>query len=101
MTMEKKGQINVYVCPAGHKTITENLDDGTTPMIIGCEHPRPYSSTLPCGEMAKSSFYRVDQTLKAGFEWYKPTDLKAIARRLREHVRMGGLLLRKKRKVVA
>jgi len=32
--MENK--INVYTCPKGHKTVTIDTDEGTTPMMLMC-----------------------------------------------------------------
>lgn len=86
--MSYKGKINVYVCPQGHQTITIDKDEGTTPFKLGCRTPN-------CGQLATSQFYQVDQSLMPEYEWYKPTDIKKVAKNLKEHVRMGGLIIRK------
>lgn len=84
-----KAVINVYQCRNGHQSITEDVADGVTPMIIGC-------LAEGCRESATSRWYMVDQTLKATHEWYLPVSFRHVSRAEREHVRQGGLLLRKK-----
>lgn len=95
---EEKGAINIYTCPScGWRAITRNRDDGTTPFMIACEGKDCEADPRVGG--CTSAFYRVDQTLEPTHEWYRP--LSAGERKamkdpaLRDHVRMGGLLLRK------
>lgn len=83
-----KGKINVYECPDGHQTVTIDLEDGTTPMMMNCRTPN-------CGKTSCSKWYRVDQNLKPEFEWFKPTDMKKLNPAERDHVQRGGLLIRK------
>lgn len=83
---EAKGKINQYVCSFGHTITTINRDEGTTAMMIPCFHEG-------CSAFAGSQFYLVDQNLKPDYEWYKPHKLPRG--QMREHVKMGGLLLRK------
>ena len=64
--MEYAGHVNVYVCPIGHETVTQNLADGVTPFMIGCRGANGF-----CDEMAHSSFYRVEQSLRPSFVWEK------------------------------
>lgn len=115
---EEQNAINIYTCQTcGWKAITKNLVVGTTPFMIGCEH---------CSGSCHSSFYHVAQDQIPTHEWFKPaTDAELIAtidaelaklgkrgrplRRQRqmiidetkEHVSMGGLLLRKVASVLA
>lgn len=84
--MEQK--INIYTCPDGHQTVTVDRDEGVTPFIIDCEHG-------DCKKEAKSSFYRVDQTLIPTHEWYKPESTEGLGAWEKEHVEMGGLSFRK------
>lgn len=100
---EAAGKINVYVCPQGHRTITQNKDEGTTPFMILCKHEgckqdkaNPLNASPGAAELAKSSFYRVDQMLVAEWEWYRPSKQEALTKAEREYVKHGGLLLRKK-----
>lgn len=86
-----KDKINRYTCPDGHQTITIDIDDGTTPMFLNCR-------TNACGKQATSSFYQVPDGLLPEYEWYKPTDIKKVEKISRDHVRRGGLLIRKIRK---
>jgi hypothetical protein len=86
-----KGKKNIYVCDKckGH-VVTVDKDEGTTPFMIECK------ATIFCEGMMKSSFYRVwDQTMCAGWEWYKPTAPEIVKPHLQHHVDQGGLLLRK------
>lgn len=97
--MSYKGKKNVYTCPHGHKTVTVDVDDGTTPFMLRCRQ-RADDGKHNCTEMARSSFYQVNQSLEAEFEWYKP-DIKKVSKSEKEHVRMGGLLIRKIKKDVS
>lgn len=88
-----KGRINVYTCKTcGHKTVTIDREDGTTPYIISCD---------ACKNEAYSSFYVCSQGLTPTHEWYKPTG-KQLTKlydgrtldAMMEYVSMGGLDLR-------
>lgn len=81
-------EINAYECPDGHLTVTIDLEDGTTPMMMNCRNPS-------CGKVSRSKWYKVDQNLKPTFEWFKPTDMKKLNPAERDHVQRGGLLIRK------
>lgn len=88
---QRDNKLNIYVCQAcnGH-IVTLDVDEGTTPFMIPCK------ATLGCKGVMRSSMYRVfDQTMAEGWQWYKPTNAEAVAPPYREHVRMGGLLLRR------
>jgi hypothetical protein len=92
--MSYEGKKNVYVCPKGHKTVTVDKDYGTTPFMMRCRQ-RDDDGKHNCTEMSKSSFYQVDQALEPEYEWYKPSELNGLNSAEREHVKMGGLMLRK------
>lgn len=85
------GKINQYTCQTCGETITTiDRDEGTTPFMLDC------FATQNCSGTMQSHLYLVDQMLKPNFEWYKP-DLKSLKNRkrhLREHVALGGLLIR-------
>lgn len=85
--MEKR--INTYTCfKSGHITVTKDVDEGTTPMIIDC--PK-------CGMQAQSSWYDCDQDQDHTHEWYSPLRVEKIKDPgMREHVNAGGLMMRKK-----
>lgn len=84
-------KINVYTCAAcGGKIVTEDIVEGVTPYMLACK------ATVGCGGLMRSSFYSVDQTLKAGWEWYKPKSLHKYPPDVKSHIRAGGLMLRKK-----
>jgi hypothetical protein len=88
--MERK-LINAYECFFGHQTITKDLDEGVTPFIIGCGHSG-------CGGEARSYMYPDwAQDMTPTYEWYRPSDpeLKKLHQWDREHVRKGGLILRR------
>jgi hypothetical protein len=92
--MNYQGKINVYTCPAGHKTITRDVDNGTTPMIINCKATL-LETFCSCDKHAHSAWYNCDQTLTPLYEWYKPGPEEKIKKHDVEHVKLGGLLLRR------
>lgn len=67
---------------------TLDRDMGTTPAMLACR------VTDGCDGTMRSAHYMVDQALKPDYEWYKPSKLPRDPG-MREHVKMGGLLLRK------
>jgi len=82
------GMINQYTCPVCGETITTiNRIDGTTPAMITCP-------TEGCRGNMHSAYYMVDQDLTPDHEWYKPSKLPRDPD-MRQHVKLGGLLLRK------
>jgi len=86
------GRKNIYVCDTcrGH-IVTVDRDKGVTPFAILCR------ATKGCGGLMQSSMYRVfDQRIRAGFEWYEPTETELVTESpaTRAHVARGGLLLR-------
>ena len=85
-----KGQLNVYTCKkCGGQITTIDRDEGTAFFSIGCK------ATIECDGMMYSSFYRVDQTMKPSWEWYKPTEAETLKLPvgLQHHAKLGGLLL--------
>ena len=94
--MEKKGQINIYICEnCEHQIITINLDDGVTSAFIDC-----VLSTYPkCLGIMASRFYRVPQDLDHTHEWHIPDEDdfdEELNAGVRHHVEQGGLVLRKR-----
>lgn len=86
--MSKERPINQYTCQTcGGIITTVDRDEGTTPFMLNCR------ATPGCSGTMRSAMYQVDQSLSPTFEWYKPTG-KIRNRDLREHVQMGGLLIR-------
>ncbi|MBN8995919.1 MAG: hypothetical protein J0H94_11900 [Rhizobiales bacterium] len=91
--MSFQGKKNIYVCERckGH-IVTVDRDEGITPFVLACR------ATEGCLGPMRSSMYRVfDQDIGAGFEWYKPEAAEAagLPPAYAEHVRSGGLLIRK------
>jgi hypothetical protein len=91
-------RINGYVCqrPTGkkpHITLTVDVDEGVTPFMIGCPD---------CGFDAYSMMYprtgRIPPMSAVTHEWYSPSneELKTLHPANFEHVRRGGLLMRKR-----
>jgi hypothetical protein len=89
-----KGKINTYTCPQGHVTVTKDADEGTTPMMLRCRQ-KDNDGKHNCTEFSSSAWYRCNQCLTPEYEWYKPDTLKGLNHDEKEHVQMGGLLLRK------
>jgi hypothetical protein len=89
---EAKGLVNVYTCETcGKKHVTVNTAAGVTPMFIKCRG----ELGEPCDGRAVSAMYQVDQQQVPDYVWYKPSGLRGLSPDMREHVRLGGLLLRK------
>lgn len=85
-----QGKINIYVCDVCKgNMVTIDRDDGTTPFMTSCK------AKYGCEGPMVSSMYRVDQTLRPTHEWYAPTVLDHLRPAERQHVEMGGLLLRR------
>lgn len=91
VTSESSQKINQYRCQLCEGVITTvqygKAVNGTTPMMTNCR------VTDGCDGAMMSSMYRVPQVLEPDFEWYKPDKLPKD-RATRQHVEMGGLLLR-------
>lgn len=85
-----KGKKNIYACLEGHQTVTVDKDSGVTPMFLICPEPG-------CGQRATSVMYQCDQSLTPSREWYIPEgkELAKLKGPVLEHVRAGGMLLRK------
>ena len=89
-----KGKINVYGCQTcGGKIVTIDLDKGITPFMIGCK------ATPECDGDMYSSFYNVDQSLEAEYEWYRPKSVEHYPaehrKMMQDHIDKGGLDMRK------
>ena len=83
-----KGKKNQYTCnTCGGVITTIDLDEGTTSMFLACR------ASDDCAGRMISSMYRVDQSLTPTHEWYTPDKLPKD-RGMRQHVEMGGLLIR-------
>jgi hypothetical protein len=85
------GKKNIYVCwNCQDRIITVDRDRGVTPFMIDCTSPG-------CGGLMASSLYRLfnGHELRADHEWYRPEPSQALAPFEEQHVKNGGLLLRK------
>ena len=88
--MTYKGKKNSYRCETCNGVIvTVDVDDGVTPFLLSCK------VTPGCIGMMKSNFYRIDQSATAEYEWFKPVSLKGYSAGMKQHIKMGGLDLRK------
>lgn len=86
-------RLNRYVCPdcKGY-VVTREVGIGVTPMLMTCR------ATVGCLGMMQSSFYRgVQEGEEPTYEWYQPekTERDKLDRLMQDHVRAGGLLIRK------
>ncbi len=87
--MERR--LNAYICEDLHITVTNDKDEGTTPFMIPCP---------VCNSAATSRMYKVNnknENLKPTHEWYKPEpkEWDLLSDNAIEHVKQGGLMLRK------
>jgi hypothetical protein len=92
-----KNKINTYKCSKGHITVTIDIDEGVTPMMLRCRQ-RDDDGKHNCTEFATSNFYTSDQSLIPEYEWFKPASLKGYSKEMKEHLKMGGLEIRKIKK---
>lgn len=87
------GRINTYTCDTcGFSIVTEDIDRGTTPAFLRCK-----SKMENCPGTMVSAWYWCDQTLKAEYEWYRPKIKSKMSEAMKDHVRRGGLDIRKRR----
>ena len=88
-TMNRVGCKNAYECPSGHSTITVDLDEGVTPMVIKCQHP-------DCVQYGSSRWYSCNQSLQPTHGFYRPAraEIDDLDPHSRHPVDQGGLLLR-------
>lgn len=116
MTPAPAPRLNVYRCQVcGGATVTVDLDEGTTPFMLGCRAESLAGgrrASGKCSGMAQSSMYRVAPLWLAhvSHAWVRPADPDNINPRdydhagdwdvggpngMREWVKSGCLLLRK------
>ena len=87
-----KYQKNIYTCAkCGGKIVTIDRDNGTTPFMILCR------ASLDCNGMMQSSLYHCPPSSTPTHEWYRPKrkEIRGLYPEVMEHIRKGGLLLRK------
>ena len=86
-----KGQKNLYRCQEClDALVTLDMVDGTTPFMLSC-HVTP-----TCTGAMFSSFYQCDQRLPHQYEWFKPDRLDGYDADMLEHIRKGGLVIRRR-----
>ena len=96
----KRGDINGYVCDTCKQhTFIVHVDDGVTPMFLACRAEGEDPREAECKGRGTSLMYPTmpaPQHVIDGvkWEWYKPAELPENEE-MAEHVRKGGLLLRK------
>ena len=84
------GKKNCYTCQkCGGRTTTLDIDEGVTPFAIQCK------AKEGCKGMMYSCFYQIDQTIPVNYVWYMPKDLQGFNQYTLEHIRKGGLVMRK------
>lgn len=98
---------NVYTCrKCGRQLVTRDRDEGVTPFMMRCDPDRTPDG---CGAEMFSAGYGSGRALPPHapptHEWYKPTPAEldaecdavpgGTASWLRDHVRRGGLLIRR------
>lgn len=95
-----KGRENVYTCEkCGGLTVTIDVDEGVTPFMLKC---RASGRQGDCDGFARSSFYpkgpRPPHMPAPSWEWYRPDaeEVERLSDAMREHVRQGGLCIRKR-----
>lgn len=93
--MTNRNLINQYICPSCEKSLftIDLIEGGVTPFMIRCVYCK--------SDMMQSMFYRCkqDESLVT-HEWYRPDKgaMQRLSSEVREHIKKGGLILRKKTK---
>lgn len=85
--------IHVYTCPFGHTMVTVEIAEGSTPMLMTCR--QNHVDGKQCTAATQINLQKSYAGLIPEFEWYKPVELRGLSRQEKDHVREGGLLLRK------
>jgi hypothetical protein len=95
-----KGKENVYTCEkCGGFTVTVDLDEGVTPFMLDC---RASGKEGDCDGDAYSAGNPKrpwpPHIPEPAWEWYRPTEAEArrLGRAWREHLKNGGLAIRKR-----
>lgn len=103
------GEKNAYYCDTcANYVVTIDVDDGVTPMFLACRAlGDPEEVTNTCGGMMRSMMYPPEPwpehdgygeaiPTEPTWEWYQPdpVELAGVEDGVREHVELGGLLLR-------
>lgn len=109
--MKIKERLNLYICEHGCHNVTVDVDKGVTPFMIKCvreaDKDRPLdpikSRDGVCIGTAKSCFYPKEiedhyEYPVPKHEWYRPelSEYAKLSKHEKDHVRNGGLLLRKR-----
>lgn len=90
------GDVNVWVCPSGHRLVAQHEDFGTTPMLMACREEG-------CDNTALSSFYQADFLPgEITWVWRKATSTeKDLYEKnwpeMFHHIQMGGLVIDRKK----
>jgi len=100
MELERR---NAYFCKSCRKvTITVDVNEGVTPMFILCpdckkEHATSLMYQIP-GCMRFDMIKGIGSILPAEYEWYTPeaSEIKKLSSMEKEHVKKGGLMMRKR-----
>jgi hypothetical protein len=86
-----KGRKNLYTCDICRgEVVTLDLDEGTTPFMLSC------LATPKCQGLMQSSFYQCDPLRPHQYEWVKADHLEEYDPNMQEHIRKGGLVLRRR-----
>ena len=86
-----KGKKNLYQCQDCQGVIvTLDIDEGTTPFMLLCK------AKPKCKGIMHSNFYRCDQRLPHHYEWFKPESADQYDPETQEHIRKGGLVIRRR-----
>lgn len=94
------GAVNAWKCnKCGRLTVARHADAGVTPMFLAC---RASGDVMDCGGQAVSSGYPSepvpDRILdRLEWEWYRPdsAELRTFGLDMQDHIRRGGLALRR------
>jgi hypothetical protein len=94
--VSRRGEINGWRCDAcGEHTYCVHIDDGVTPMFLGCR------ATPGCSGRGVSLMYPappVPQYVldEVAWEWFKPSPrrVRRMEPAMRDHIEKGGLELR-------
>lgn len=97
MSGSKRGEVNGWLCDhCGKHTYCVHVDDGVTPMFLGCR------TTPDCLGTGTSLMYppppipeHVREAVE--WEWYRPgeVEMRTLAGALAYHIRQGGLHIRR------
>lgn len=109
MTKIRRSPFNAYYCDScGGYIVTEDIDEGVTPMFLACRVlGDPSDPANTCKGQSRSMMYPkrpwpekdgngTPIPTEPAWEWFRPENLNGLTSGMCDHVKRGGLILRQR-----